>query len=209
MKICLAAFYMWSSLVIFSTTCFVIFVLLLFMWELPFAIYNLKIVVWSISPQLSQFSVFQPTFFEMSVLLLSNSKFHQLSSSVIGKHDLMLDCCLIEHFDIFPVINVLTMSNINKFVMCQQSDIKSCFPMTFEDNWWNVHFERSNISKNVCWKALNCESRGEIDLSSCFCHVFGITMLLIWHIVMVMWKHAWISNGIDCINVMNWSWNTN
>ena len=36
--------------------------------------------------------------------------------------------------------------------------------MAFEDNWWNFHFERSNsvVSKNVSWKALNCESRGEI-----------------------------------------------
>ena len=37
--------------------------------------------------------------------------------------------------------------------------------MAFADNGWNFSFERSNsgISKNVNWKALNCENRGEID----------------------------------------------
>ena len=54
---------------------------------------------------------------------------------------------------------------MSKYWILHQFDIKSCLLIIFEDEWWNSHFERSNtdISKNVSWKALNCESRGEID----------------------------------------------
>ena len=59
---------------------------------------------WPISPRFSQFSAFQLTFFDKSELLLSKWKFYQLSSDVIAKYDLVPDCWLIQHFDIFPMI---------------------------------------------------------------------------------------------------------
>ena len=69
-----------------------------------------------------------------------------------------------EFVDVSRRLHVNIIGKMCKCWISQQSDIKSCFPMTFKDNWWNFHFERSNsdLSKNVGWKALNCESRSEI-----------------------------------------------
>ena len=66
--------------------------------------------------------------------------------------------------------------NCKNVEMLNQSTIWY-FARKFENNCWNCHFERSNsdISKNVSWKALNCESRDEIGpypvfwTESCFC----------------------------------------
>ena len=122
---------------------------------------------WSISPRLSKFNAFQLAFFEISELLLSKWKFH--APIVFECHcKTWFDIRLLAHQEFVDVSHRLHATIIGtmwKRWISQQSDIKSCFPMPFADNWWNFHFERSNpdISKNAGWKALNCESRGEID----------------------------------------------
>ena len=38
---------------------------------------------------------------------------------------------------------------------------------------------------------------------------FSITMMIILDIVMIIWKQRWITSGIDSIDILNESWNTN
>ena len=52
--------------------------------------YNYRLnLQWSISPRLSHWVVFNLTFFKILELLLSKWKFHDSSSNMISKHDLM------------------------------------------------------------------------------------------------------------------------
>ena len=54
--------------------------------------------------------------------------------------------------------------NIDKLLILQIFDTKSCLLIIFEDEWWNFHFDTSNtkISKKVWLKTHPCESCHDI-----------------------------------------------
>ena len=62
-------------------------------------------------------------------------------------------------------VRLSALQNINELLTFQQSDIKSCLLIIFEDEWWNFRFDTNNskISKKVRLKTTHCESRHEID----------------------------------------------
>ena len=75
--------------------------------------------------------------------------FGQLFSNDIGKHDLMSNCWLIQHFHIFAMIWRCETST--KSWCANNLTLNHVFP---EDNWWNFHFEKSNLIQdfNTFWQ---------------------------------------------------------
>ena len=86
---------------------------------------------------------------------------------VIAKHDLISDCWHIKNLLMFHIPRTLI-----SFEKCGNVGSTTWAQIMF---WYDIPiqlvkfpFERSNsdILKNVGWRALNCESRSEIDVSS-------------------------------------------